>query len=411
MNKKIVVALSAAVSLAVFAEVKTLSPVGGVEIDLRTKEQVEVSDLKTAGERIEWLKARYGNVKKDKSGAWQAARPLVLEWTVTDGEKGPWKIELAQEADFSNATALYLEKDKPEKREGDVFAYEVPMANLLVGRTYFWRVWSDVKCPTWACGSTMAGKCKTCGKGRPAASSDVASFKTLDAAPRWIAIEGKVGNIRDLGGWKTLDGRRVRQGLAYRGQGLNYNSVNGEVRGRNRLTVEDVRYLTETLGIKTDLDLRTPRETAGMTESPLGASVKYVHHSSEAYKEIFSEKGKRTMAANFRVFCERANYPIYFHCIAGADRTGSLAYVLNGLLGVGEHDLEIDWESTFYPELPAMREKYTGPDYWQNLHHIPQELAKYGDADTPLAVRIERYLLDCGITEDEIAAFKSIMLE
>ena len=37
-------------------------------------------------------------------------------------------------------------------------------------------------------------------------------------------------------------------------------------------------------------------------------------------------------------------------------------------------------------------------------------LAKYGDADTPLQRRIELYLLDCGVTQEEIDRFRSIML-
>ncbi len=95
--------------------------------------------------------------------------------------------------------------------------------------------------------------------------------------------------------------------------------------------VEDVAYMTKTLGVKTDLDLRSDREIAGMTQSPLGAGVNFIHHSSLEYGGIFASPGRETMAANFRVFCDRANYPVYFHCIAGADRTGTLAYVLNGL--------------------------------------------------------------------------------
>ena len=122
------------------------------------------------------------------------------------------------------------------------------------------------------------------------------------------------------------------------------------------MTVEDVDYLTRKLGIKTDLDLRTVRETASATVSPLGAAVNYIHHSSRAYKGIFTPEGMKMMAENIRLFCDRSRYPIYFHCISGADRTGSLAYVLNGFLGVAREDLERDWESSFYPDVPNVVE-------------------------------------------------------
>lgn len=231
---------------------------------------------------------------------------------------------------------------------------------------------------------------------------------TEDFAPRWIAIEGRVANIRDPGGRHGLDGRRVRQGLAYRGQGLNDNSANGEAQGRNRLTVEDVKYLVGTLGIKTDLDLRGIGETADLVSSPLGEGVKFVLHSSACYRGVFSAGGKKVMAQNFRVFCDRRNYPIYFHCIGGADRTGALAYVLNGVLGVDRHELETDWESTFYPNIP---DENPNPKFWCRESHFNEGFAKYGDADTPWADRIVLYLKDCGITDAEIDAFRGIMLE
>ena len=127
--------------------------------------------------------------------------------------------------------------------------------------------------------------------------------------------------------------------------------------------------------------------------------------------DTLSSSGMKTMAENFRVFCDEKNYPIYFHCIGGADRTGSLAYVLNGILGVDRHDLETDWESTFYPTLPEMRKDYTGPSYWCGENHFNDGFAKYGDASTSWNDRIELYLLDCGVTKEEIAKFRSIMLE
>lgn len=171
--------------------------------------------------------------------------------------------------------------------------------------------------------------------------------------------------------------------------------------------VEDVDYLTRTLGIRTDLDLRSKGETADLQESPLGGGVRFVQHPSSCYAGIFTENGKKAMAENFRVFCDRKNYPVYFHCIGGADRTGALAYVLNGVLGVGRHELETDWESTFYPGIP---DENPDPDHWCRESHFNVGFAKYGDAETAWNDRIVLYLRDCGITDAEIAAFRAIML-
>ena len=51
------------------------------------------------------------------------------------------------------------------------------------------------------------------------------------------------------------------------------------------------------------------------------------------------------------------------------------------------------------------------PGYWRHERHFDKGFAKYGDEKTPWNERIRLYLLDCGVTEKEIAAFRSIMLE
>ena len=412
-------------SLAASAAIEPISPANGATFTLLTEQQRKIMAIPTYAERLATLKADHDKPHddryygKDRTSKWRISAPLVLRWRTTAGEKGPWKVVIGTKPDLSDAKAYWLDSSVSSRKEGEAMRHKwtVPRPNLLLGQTYYWKVWSDIKCKEYSCGSTLRGPCK-CGKAKKAHESSIASFKTDAQPPRWIAIEGRTGNIRDLGGWKTRDGRRVKQGMVFRGQGLNDNSVNGDAKGRNRLMVEDVDFFVNTLGVKTDLDLRSGRELADMKQSPLGPDVKLVHHPSSAYAGIFKQKadnlsssGMKTMAANFRVFCDEKNYPIYFHCIGGADRTGSLAYVLNGILGVDRHDLETDWESTFYPTLPEMRKDYTGPSFWCGENHFNDGFAKYGDANTSWNDRIELYLLDCGVTKEEIAKFRSIMLE
>ena len=112
------------------------------------------------------------------------------------------------------------------------------------------------------------------------------------------------------------------------------------------------------------------------------------------------------MAENFRVFCDKSNYPIYFHCSGGADRTGTLAWVLNAVLGVSRHETETDWEVTFYPDIPD-----ANPGDWRGEHHFDEGFGKYGDADTPWNERIVLYLKSLGITEKEIETVRAILLE
>ena len=398
------------------AAIELLAPVDGAEVALVPEAQKKVMSLPTLDERLKLFeedRAHGKVIRHDKY--WRKAKPVVLKWRPTAGERGPWKVEIGTSPDLSDARVWYIRVDKIDKISGrstgqaenyqgqKEVSYTVPRANLEIARHYYWRVSARGRCKKFNCNPRCG-----CMESRRMTRSEIASFRTEDVAPRWIEIEGNVSNIRDLGGWHTADGRRVRQGMAFRGQGLNSNSVTGESPGRNRLTVEDLLYFTRTLGIRTDLDLRSKGEVVDMQESPLGSGVKFINHSSTCFEGIFKEKGKKTMAENFRVFCNPTNYPIYFHCIGGADRTGSLAYVLNGVLGVDRQGIETDFESTFYPNIPDAN---PDPNFWRRESHFNKGFAKYGKEGDSWSRRIELYLLDCGVTADEIAAFRSIMLE
>ncbi|MBQ2632669.1 MAG: tyrosine-protein phosphatase [Kiritimatiellae bacterium] len=409
-------AVYCAIPMSATAAVEPLSPTNGEMVSLLPDAQRKVMSLPTLDERLRLFAEdrKSGKViRHDKF--WRKSKPLVMKWRATAGERGPWKIEIGMSPDLSDARVWYFSAAKTdaatgrETGNGESIAgqfevsHTVPIANLELARFYYWRVTSRGRCG-FGCGPRHG-----CKESRRIVRSAIASFRTDDAAPRWIEIEGRVSNIRDLGGWHAQGGRRVKQGMAYRGQGLNNNSTTGETPGRNRLTVEDVKYLTGKLGIRTDLDLRVEGEIAGMKESPLGPGVKFINRASQSYLGIFfTDWGKKAMAANFRVFCDRENYPIYFHCIGGADRTGALAYVLNGVLGVDRHDLETDWESTFYPNIP---DENPDPNYWCRESHFNTGFSKYGKDGDSWNRRIELYLLDCGVTEAEIETFRSIMLE
>ena len=382
---------------SLLAAIVPFSPVDET-VRLLPDAQKRVMSLAALDERIAFFskESQDGRALR-RAHCWQRSEQVVFSWRATVGEKGPWRIELGKRKDLSDARRWFVRVRKTDAATGretgaasdaSVIREEFPRANLEVGTEYFWRV------------SSMGGGLTN--------SSPVASFRTEGIAPRWISLEGRVGNVRDLGGRIGCGGKRVRQGLIYRGQGLNDNSVCGDVQGRNRLTVEDVAYLTRTLGVRTDLDLRSKGETADLSVSPLGSGVNLILRSSPCYRGIFERSGMKTMAENFRVFCDEANYPIYFHCIGGADRTGALAYVLNGVLGVSRQELETDWESTFYPNIP---DENPDPDFWCRESHFNAGFARYGGEGTSWNDRIVLYLKDCGVTDGEIAKFRSLMLE
>ena len=398
------------------ASIELVSPAMDETVKLLPECQRAVMANESMSAREAVLKEyRGGRKERHGSGVWRKSVPMEFKWRATDGEGGPWELLVSKNPDLSDAREFLFNRAKADKHSGrteekggaGTVSREETLLNLEIGTRYYWRVAGNITCGRFAHARNCA-----CRDKRKSSVSETGTFVTEDLAPRWISVEGKVGNFRDLGGRKGLGGRRVRQGMIYRSSGLNENSIDGVAKGKNRLTVSDVEYLTETLGIRTDLDLRTDCETAGMRGvSPLGPKISFIHRSSECYEKIFSDSGKKIMAENFRVFCDAKNYPILFHCIGGADRTGALAYVLNGVLGVSRQELETDWESTFYPRLPGGDESENGGHVWNSEWHFNIGFGKYGTADSSWNERIELYLLDCGITREEIERFRRIMLE
>lgn len=370
--------------LCVFAIVKLVSPINDTEVRLIDTEIERVMSLPTYENRLKALRG----VRSKHS--WRESLPVVFTWTADKADGKVFELSVGKDADRMTRRGVRFES-LPTNGEGRVVCrYLLPCANLETGASYVWSVRARDR------------------RDKPV----VGRFKTHDLAPRWIALEGRVHNIRDLGGRRTVDGCRVRQGLVYRGEGLNDNRLIGKMAGPNRLTVEDQRYLTGTLGIKTDLDLRSTTEVGDLAESPMGKGVRFIHNPSRAYKGIFEAEGMAAIRRSFAVLADRSNYPIYFHCIGGADRTGSLAYLLNGVLGVSEHDAETDWELTFYPRrLPELTSEYTGVDYWRREGHFREGLEKYGSKTSSWQQLVVEYLMACGVTKDELDSIRRILLE
>ncbi len=268
-------------------------------------------------------------------------------------------------------------------------------------------------------------------------------FRTEDAAPRLVRFPG-VPNVRDLGGRIGLGGRRVKQGMVFRSGGLNNNACNvyytedelialGKIEkptpaekdrharkspkrikipkivksgktGRSRVGGKNGEYILKRFGIKTDLDLRSVNECYGMKGSPLGPSVKWVHVPSHDYGNMTSKGGREGFAKVFRVFLDEDNYPIDVHCISGQDRTGSVAYILNGLLGVDEDLLALDWETS------GFRNRNASFCHRRLYDKLVACFKKAHPADT-VRERLEKYVLSLGFTDEDIAKFRSIMLE
>ena len=322
----------------------------------------------------------------------QFACPVARERIATFGDR-PQEVTLRWRLDGTNgaervryAVRISRESDGAPFWQGETEETHVRLGNFEMARAYSWKVTAK----------TAEGDLSADG-----------TFVTEDRAPRLVHLHG-VPNMRDIGGRRGLDGRRVRQGRAYRSAGLNDNSMKvgwwGKRKpGKERLNDAARKYAKETLGIRTDIDLRSSKECYGMTGSPLGPEVTWLRVSSSAYADFHKKEGKEAFAKVFHAFLDEARYPLVFHCIAGADRTGSLAFVLKALLGVDEDELYKDWEVTGFSK------GNIGFRHEKRFDWLVKGFSAY--PGETIHERVEAFVKSCGFTDADIARFRNLMLE
>lgn len=211
-----------------------------------------------------------------------------------------------------------------------------------------------------------------------------------------------VWNVRDLGGWACTGGR-AKYGKIFRGGHF------GSISAADKATIVDW------LGVATDIDLRNNGETGGITASPLGGSVEYYHQSLDFYANAVSTSAAsaRTVAVLKKVMaCVATNKPCYFHCMSGADRTGTIAYLLLSLLGVSQSDKDKEYELTAFSD-EADGKRFRSTNYSVTNGNGWYPLIKYfrdtytGENDNE---KVVAWAVANGITTAEINAFRAAMI-
>jgi len=189
------------------------------------------------------------------------------------------------------------------------------------------------------------------------------SASALGPVPeRRISLSGPV-NFRDLGGYDTVDGRRVRWRRLFRSDSL------------SPVTADDARLLTEELGLLAVVDLRSNGELELEGRGGLADVALHFHHIPlieelktepdgpwtrslhEVYARLLNESAGRISAALAAIASEVAEHPTVFHCTAGKDRTGIVAALVLALLGVSDEDIVNDYVLT-QDVMPEMMERY-----------------------------------------------------
>ncbi|MEQ8248267.1 MAG: tyrosine-protein phosphatase [Alphaproteobacteria bacterium] len=177
---------------------------------------------------------------------------------------------------------------------------------------------------------------------------------------RQVPLEG-ASNFRDLGGYRTDEGRQVRWGKVFRSGAL------------DRLTDGDLATLSA-LGLRTICDLRHPEEQSAFPTRRAEQAPPTIHslpirptvpgnyrerieagdpeagelalaYMSEAYR-CYVRDHTDAYSALMHTVADPANHPLVFHCAAGKDRTGFAAALILMTLGVPEETVIEDYLAT-----------------------------------------------------------------
>jgi protein tyrosine/serine phosphatase len=232
-----------------------------------------------------------------------------------------------------------------------------------------------------------------------------------------------VFNFRDLGGYRTVDGRSVRWRRLYRSDDL---SRLGEADGE--------RF--RALGIRTVVDLRRTSEIEedGRIPDFDGCTYHHVHlvHEhwpdrhftdtaeratfvAERYRDILVEAADGVGAA-LRLIADPDRAPLVVHCIAGKDRTGVVSALTLALLGVPDDDIADDYtlsevaepQSWAYltrdrPDLQALR--------WTHITVSPREgMLRFLDDLRARHGSVEAFAESVGVTAHHVAAMRGHLL-
>ena len=290
--------------------------------------------------------------------------PLTLDWS-----------EWAKANGASSYTVTLKSADGLDDRTYTTSETTLAVSNLLLNAQYTWTV----------------------NAGEPSA------FHTADVTVRNLHVDG-ITNVRDLGGYRTTDGKVVKQGLLFRCGRLNQTRAEEPV---VEITEEGARVMLDELHIVTEIDLRRTdnNEVGAITASVLGDSVHYycipmqVGLSDETDALLFNADALKEL---FTILADESNYPLCFHCDIGTDRTGMVAILVNGLCGVSESDLYYDYLFSNAGNIKGIRafDKFSAMPYVQHILNAP---------GSTMQEKVRNCLIEIGIPEADMDKVVAIL--
>lgn len=220
-------------------------------------------------------------------------------------------------------------------------------------------------------------------------------------------------NVRDLGGW-TCDGGSVKYGKLFRGArlfiGYNANPVDTP-------DTYDIAVLHDLLGIQHELELRSSSDDQTAANeiargySLIGRDVDWTHIDGIMYNkngEVTNRDTRFKAMLDCVMDCAIKKIPLYFHCAGGADRTGTLAMLIEAILGVSQSDIDKDYELTcFYSGVANDNQaRRRNESDWTGL------ITAFGSyPGNNIRDKVVAWAITLGIPIETINAFRSAMID
>lgn len=286
-------------------------------------------------------------------------RPVDFAWErpAIEGDSLHYDLEISRNPDFEDPI-----------RVTNLSNTSTRVWNLQIDTRYYWKV--------------IAKRNK-----QPLASSHISEFTTHPQAPRWLYIPD-ITNVRDIGGWPLPYGKKISQGMVYR---------SSEMNSHLELTAQGQDILLNQLKIRTDIDLRGEEEI----RKPALKNVQYINIPLQPYAHIAEEPYKPLYRQVFQTLADPNVYPVIIHCWGGADRTGTVIFLLEALLGVRKKWLIQDYE-------------LTSLSIWGERHHTSDEftafltyLSRYG---VKIQDEVKNYLKSIGVSKQELTSIRKILI-
>lgn len=240
---------------------------------------------------------------------------------------------------------------------------------------------------------------------------------------RLLPLEGCF-NFRDIGGYPTRRGGRVRWRQLFRSDGL------------HALTAADVRMLRDDVPLAQIVDLRSSAELRSEGRGLLGEEPIEFHHlplfDGEA-ADARQQATEITLADRYVLLAEfaadriarvvttlaEAHGPAVFHCAAGKDRTGVISAILLGLLDVADEVIVADYAAT-QENLDAIVDRLMSLDgYRTMLSALPPDTL-HANPDTMVALldrlraqwgSVVDYARAAGVGNEAIARLRARLVE